>query len=259
MNSPARIAGLYRYPVKGLSPERLESVTLSPGATFPLDRAWAIENGPAPFDPAAPKYLPKARFLMLMRNERLAALDTRLDDATTTLTIRRDGRIVATGRLDTADGRAAIEAFFDDYERDELRGPAKVLHAPGFSFSDVAAKVVSLINLDSVRDLCARIGADIHPLRFRGNLLVEGLPAWSELDLEGRRITVGGVVFKGHKRIVRCAATNVNPDTAARDMEIPRALDHAFGHSDCGLYLRVVEGGEIRLGDALSVELAGAA
>lgn len=253
MNSPARIAGLYRYPVKGLSPEPLESVTLSPGATFPFDRAWAIGNGPTPFDPATPRYLPKARFLMLMRNERLAALDTRLDDATTTLTVRRDGRIVSEGRLDTADGRAAIEAFFDDYERDELRGPAKVLHAPGFSFSDVAAKVVSLINLESVRDLGARIGADIHPLRFRGNMLVEGMPAWSELAAVGRDIAIGEVTFRAEKRIVRCAATNVNPDTAERDLAIPHALDELYGHSDCGIYLRVRKGGAIRVGDAMSI------
>jgi uncharacterized protein YcbX len=253
MPDHARIVGLYRYPVKGLTPEPLERVRLAPGATFPFDRAFAIENGPTGFDPAAPRYLPKARFLMLMRNERLADLDTRFDEATTTLTIRSDGRVVAAGRLDTPEGRAVIEAFFDAYEADELRGPARVLHAPDFSFSDVAAKVVSLINLESVRDLGARIGHEVHPLRFRGNILVEGLRAWSELDLVGKRITVGGVVFHGHKRIVRCAATNVNPDTAARDMDIPRAIDAAFGHSDCGVYLRVVEGGELQVGDAASV------
>jgi uncharacterized protein YcbX len=253
MSQDARIVGLYRYPVKGLTPEPLESARLSIGGTFPLDRAWAIENGPTGFDPASPQYFPKTRFLMLMRNERLAALDARLDDATSTLTIRRDGTVVAKGRLDTADGRAAIEAFFDDYERDELRGPARVLHAPGFSFSDMAAKVVSLINLESVRDLGERTGAEVHPLRFRGNIYVEGLPAWSELDLADQRITIGDVVLEGVQRIVRCAATNVNPDTAERDMNIPRALSHLYDHGDCGTYFRVVEGGEMRMGDTLRV------
>jgi uncharacterized protein YcbX len=253
MSQDARIVGLYRYPVKGLTPEPLENARLTPGGTFPLDRAWAIENGPTGFDPASPQYFPKTRFLMLMRNERLAALDARLDDATSTLTIRRDGKVVAEGRLDTAEGRAAIEAFFDDYERDELRGPVRVLHAPGFSFSDMAAKVVSLINLESVRDLGARTGAEVHPLRFRGNIYVEGLPAWSELDLADRRITIGDVVLEGVQRIVRCAATNVNPDTAERDMNIPRALSHLYDHGDCGTYFRVVEGGEMRMGDTLRV------
>lgn len=253
MSEQAAVACLYRYPVKGLTPEPLERVALLPGQTFPQDRAFAIENGPIGFDPAAPRYFPKNRFLMLMRNERLAELDTRFDDATTTLSIRRDGKVVATGRLDTAEGRAAIEAFFDDFEADELRGPARVLHAPGFSFSDVAAKVVSLINLESVGDLAARLRTDVHPLRFRGNVYVEGLPAWSELDLVGRDIAIGGVTFRAEKRIVRCAATNVNPDSAERDLAIPHALDEFYGHSDCGIYLRVRIGGEIGVGDAISL------
>jgi len=249
----ARITEIYRYPVKGLTPEPLETVTLSPGETFPLDRAYAIENGPSGFDPAAPRHLPKAKFLMLMRNERLAALDARFDDPTATLTLRQNGTVVAEGSLATDDGRRAIEAFFDDYARDELRGPAKVLHVAGFSFSDVAAKVVSLINLASVRDLGTRTGAEVNPLRFRGNIHVEGLPAWTELDLTGQRVQIGGVVLEGVHRIVRCAATNVNPVTAARDMTIPRALETLYGHGDCGAYLRVVTGGAVTVGDAIVV------
>ena len=249
----ATIAALHRYPVKGLTPEPLQSVRLEPGETFPFDRAYAIENGPSGFDPAAPRHLPKANFLMLMRNERLAGLDARFDDTTATLTLRRDGRVVAEGSLATEEGRRAIEAFFDVFSADELRGPSRVLHVPGFSFSDVPVKVVSLINLESVRDLGGRLGTEVNPLRFRGNIHVEGLPAWAELDLVGKRVTAGDVVFEGIDRIVRCAATNVNPVTAARDLAIPRSLLELYGHGDCGAYLRVVEGGEIHVGAALTV------
>ena len=52
MTDQPRIAALYRYPVKGLSPEPLERVSLQAGGTFPGDRAFAIENGPSGFDPA---------------------------------------------------------------------------------------------------------------------------------------------------------------------------------------------------------------
>ena len=76
----AAIRSIYRYPVKGLSPEPLPHVALTPGQTVPGDRLYAIENGPSGFDPAAPKYQPKIRFLMLMKNERLATLRTRFDD-----------------------------------------------------------------------------------------------------------------------------------------------------------------------------------
>lgn len=251
-NHAARIAALYRYPVKGLTPEPLQRVRVAPGGTFPFDRAYAIENGPSGFDEGAPRHLPKARFLMLMRNERLALLDARFDDASATLTLRRHGRVVAEGNLNTEAGRRAIEAFFDDFAADELRGPARVLRAPGFSFSDVAAKVVSLINAESVRDLGARLGVEVNPLRFRGNILVEGLPAWAELDLVGGRVAIGDVVLEGMDRIVRCAATNVNPVTGERDLAIPRSLLELYGHGDCGAYLRVVEGGEIEVGDRLA-------
>src|SRR5665213_4609277 len=111
----AQIQAIYRYPVKGLSPQPLPRVTLSPGATLPADRLYAIENGPSGFDPAAPAYFPKQRFLMLMRNERLAALRTDYDEASHTLVIHADGREAAGGDLRTTEGRLAIEAFFRRY------------------------------------------------------------------------------------------------------------------------------------------------
>jgi uncharacterized protein len=246
----AIIRSIYRYPVKGLSPEQMPSVLLAPGATLPADRAYAIENGPSGFDPAAPTYEPKIKFLMLMRDERLAALRTRYDDASRTLTVRHDGREVS-GDLGTAEGRKTIEAFFADYCAEELRGPAKVLVSPGHSFSDVANKVVSIINLDSVAALEGVIGQPVDPLRFRGNLHVSGWPAWSELDQVGREITIGDARLKIVKRIRRCAATNVDPRTAARDLNIPKTLMQTYGHADCGIYAEVVSGGEIAAGDTL--------
>jgi uncharacterized protein YcbX len=246
-----RIARIYRYPVKGLSAEPLDRVGLSIRQTVPFDRAFAIENGPSGFDPRMPKHLPKTAFLMLMRNERLAELRTRFDDETQTLTVARGGTIVATGRLDTAEGRRAIEAFFDEFSRDDLRGPAKVLDAPGHSFSDAARKVVSLVNLETVRAIGERIGAEVDPLRFRGNLYVEGLPAWEEFAWMGKRIAAGGVAFAVVDRIDRCAATNVDPETGVRDLTIPRSLLEAYGHADCGVHLEVVSTGELAAGDAI--------
>ena len=249
----ATLQGIYRFPVKGLSPEPLPRVALTPGQTVPGDRLYAIENGPSSFDPAAPKHQPKMRYLMLMRNERLATLRTHFDDQSHILTVDYDGREAARGDLRTADGRAAIERFFASFSAADLRGPPKVLHAPGFSFSDVAAKVVSIINLASVADLENYVGAPIDPLRFRANLYVTGWPAWQELDMVGRKLAIGdGVGVKVVKRIVRCAATNVDPTTGARDLEIPNTLMKTFGHADCGIYGEVVTGGEIALGDRLN-------
>jgi len=253
MAASAKIQSIYRYPVKGLSPEPLPRTELSAGKTIPFDRMYAIENGPSGFDPASPAYLPKQRFLMLMRNARLAELRTRFDEESHVLTIRAENREAARGNLRTPEGRAAIERFFEEHCADELRGPPKVLQAADHSFSDVAKKVVSIINLASVADLENATGAPVHPLRFRGNLYLEGWPAWREFDLVGAGIAIGEKVrLKIVKRIVRCAATEVDPDTGIRDLQIPRTLMQTYGHGDCGIYGEVIEGGTIAVGDTVN-------
>ncbi|MBZ6077684.1 MOSC domain-containing protein [Microvirga puerhi] len=251
-----RIASLQRYPVKGLSPERLSSATLTKGGYFPGDRLFAIENGPSGFDEADPQHQPKIKFLMLMRNEGLARLKTRYLDAITTLFIEQNGREVARGDLSTRAGRLAIEAFFRRFMPGELRGPPKVLAAPeGFRFTDSRRGFVSLINLASVQAIETAIGVPVDPLRFRGNLHVEGLDPWAEFDLVGQVLTTGsGVRMKMTKRIERCAATNVDPATGIRDMQIPKSLMEAYGHFDCGIYAEVLSDGVIAEGDSLMPE-----
>ena len=118
-----------------------------------------------------------------------------------------------------------------------------MLTSPGHSFSDVARKVVSIINLASVRAIENMVGAPVHPLRFRANLYVEGWPAWHEFDLLDRTLAIGDARLKVVKRIVRCAAVNVDPDTAARDLAIPQALQRRLGHAECGIYAEVIAGG----------------
>ena len=110
--------------------------------------------------------------------------------------------------------------------------------------------MVSIINLASVAALETAVGAPVHPLRFRGNLYVEGWPAWREFDLLGQEIAIGPQArLKIVKRIVRCAATDVDPDTGIRDLAIPSTLMRTFGHADCGVYGEVIADGEIAIRD----------
>jgi len=248
----AKIESLYRYPVKGLSPEPVTRATLKAGDYFPGDRLFAVENGPSGFDPAAPQHQSKIKFLMLMHNERLATLRTRYEDATSTLTIEQDGRSAVRADLATKEGRLAVEAFFRRFMPTELRGPPKLLQAEGHSFSNVPARVVSVINLASVAAIGTAIGAPVHPLRFRANLYVEGWPAWHEFDLLEHEIAIGGARLKVTKRTLRCPATEVDPDTGVRDLAIPTTLMQTYGHADCGVYAQVIAGGEVAVGDAIN-------
>ena len=242
------IASLYRYPVKGLTPEPLERASLVAGETLPFDRAWAIENGQGRFDSAAPRHLPKINFLMLMRDERLATLRTQFDGATETLTILRDGKQVARGQLTSPLGRQLIEQFVGAYMKAELRGPPKIVHASGHSFSDVAAKCLHVVNLASVRELERTLGRPVDPLRFRANLYLEGAEPWAEFGWMGKEIGIGEARLTVFARTTRCEATNVDPARGVRDIAVPSHLQRTWGHQDFGIYAKVVTGGEISAG-----------
>lgn len=251
----ATVAALYRHPVKGLTPEPLDEVVLEAGAFFPDDRLYAVENGPSGFDPASPEYRQKTAFLMLMRDARLAALTSRYTSETALLSLRLEGEEVLRVDLSTPAGRAELEAFLTFYMGEEARGPLKVLEAPeGFRFTDsLRSGFLSLLNLASVRDLGGRMGAELDPRRFRMNLHLDGWPAGTELDLVGQTLALGEAEVEILKRTERCAAVNVNPATAKRDLNVVKGLVKAYSHADCGVYARVLRSGRVRVGDRIAL------
>lgn len=248
-----QVASIWRYPVKGLSGEQLSQVPLIAGESLPFDRTYAIAQGTAQFDPDNPQWLPKTNFLMLMRHERLAQLQTHFDPETTQLRILRDGRQVASGRLNDPVGRKLIEQFFAAFCQEEVRGNPHVVSAPGHIFADTKSKVVSIIGLASIQDLERVMRAEVHPLRFRANIYVATTHPWEEFEWIDRNITIGSVKLRATKRIDRCPATEVNPVTAQRDQRIPKTLMTAFGHVDMGIYAEVADGGIISTGDSVIV------
>jgi uncharacterized protein YcbX len=249
-----QVRHLYRYPVKGLTPEPLDRVDLEAGETVAGDRAYAVENGPSGFDPAAPAWQPKTKFLCWMKNPRLAAIDARLDPALGVLFLKAEGHGQAIGRLDAPEGRQAIEAWLTRFMDTEAEGPLRLLQAPGHTFSDSGRKVLSLINLDSVAELSALEGRELDRRRFRGNLYFSGGPAWAEADWVGRTLAIGPAAqFRVVKMIRRCLATHVDPDRGVRDIATLDLLKKRRGNVDCGVYAEVIAPGPIGEGDAVRV------
>jgi uncharacterized protein YcbX len=196
---------------------------------------------------------------MLMRDEALARLETRLDPETGRLSIARDSRVLLDAPIGEPDGGRRIAAFLEGFLEGKVKGPLRVVAAPGHTFADARRKpnattdqYVSLIGLASVRALEAAIGIAVDPLRFRANFYFDGLPAWRELDWLGREIGVGGARLRPIAAITRCAATEVNPLTAERDLDIVAALERSFGHNLMGIYAEVAKGGEVAVGGALA-------
>ena len=260
MNETATIAAIFRYPVKGLSAERLARVALAPGECLPQDRRFAIALPATSFDPERPEWLAKTHFVMLMRDEKLARLNTRFDAETGELSIEHAGRVAVQARLTEPEGRRVVSQFVADFLAPAVEGPLRIVEAPGHAFADARRKpnattdkYVSLINLASIAALEAFVGAPVDPLRFRANFYLEPAPAWSELDWIGSEIALGGVRLRVIAPITRCAATQVNPATAERDLDIPAALQRGFGHNLMGIYAEVVTGGDVAIGDGLTL------
>jgi uncharacterized protein len=253
------LQSLYRFPVKGLSPEPLQAVAVQAGLGFPRDRDWAITNGRWLYDAARYAPRPKNDFLMLVQHEGLAALRTRVSDDGSRLAVQApDGSALDVALDDPADLERA-STFFAAYLGGRLEGSPRVVKAGSHRFTDVSVvsptlmQSVSIINLASVRDLSARMGRELDPLRFRANVYYDGGEAWEELGWIDRELRLGDVPVRGALRTRRCAATNVDPATGVRDLGIPQALIKNFRHGDMGIYVELLSGGTLRPGDPLHI------
>ena len=249
---------LYRYPVKGLSPEPLHTVAMRAGHGFPLDREFALTNGSWVYDAQTYQPRPKSDFLMLMQHERLAALRTQLDAQTERITLLApDGEQVAAG-LDDPTALDRLAAFVGRYAGKALTGTPRLIRSKSARFTDVSVvspglmNSISLINLATVRDVARVLEKEVNPLRFRANVYFDGGEPWEELDWLDKEILLGGVRCRVVMRTRRCAATNVDPETGIRDLGIPQTLMRHFRHGDLGVYAEVLGNGGLQPGDALT-------
>ncbi len=253
--SPAHITALATHPVKGLTEHPLQTAKVEAGAVFPLDRAYAIENGPCGFDPAAPQHISKSKFLVLVRYEDVAQVKCTYDLENKSITLSKPGAEILTLSLETSEGQEALAAYFTAHIGEKAAGPLKVRHADGHAFTDTRSKYVHVVNLESVRALSKTMGIEINPKRFRANIYIDGIPAYEEFNWTDKKIrSSSGVEFEFAKNTRRCAAVDVNPVTAERDTNINKTLYNTLGHMNVGIYLTVLNNGTLSLGDTLIIE-----
>ena len=246
---PVAVERLYRFPVKGLGAEPLDLVDLTAGQGVPCDRHFAIARGDSGIDPGAPRWRPKEWFVMLMRDTALARVGCRLDAGAQTVELRAPDQPACTACYSTAEGRLQIDAYINRALGERREGPAYWAEARDISFTDVPQNCLTLINLESVRDLETRMGTAVHPLRFRANIYISGAPPWAEFDWVGQEIRIGDVRLRVPARIPRCKATEVNPETGERDLNIVKGLRAAYDHYDMGVYAEALSGGRVQVGD----------
>ena len=247
------VESIYRHPVKGLTPEHMMQVQLTAGECFPGDRAYAIEVGPSGFDPQNPKHISKQRFTVLARFPSLARLRTGLDDATGAFHLGDASGFGIEANLSMEEGRGSIERFLQAFLGEDAPGKLRVLESPrGHRFMDHPQGFVSVMNLASVREVARAIGVEVDPLRFRANIYVDGMRAWTEDEwVAGQAVAVGEATLSVFKPIVRCVATDVNLETGRRDIDMVGMLREHFGRDTLGTYFSVAGDGVVKVGDSV--------
>ena len=241
----ARVAAIWRHPIKGIGRESLEAVELAAGEPVPLDRAWALlQQGAEDTD----EWQPRRNFLQGASGPSLMAVHSSWEGDLLRLT--HPDRPALT--LDPDRDGEALRAWIAPIWPGERPLPARLVKAPRQSMADNGEASVSILSAASLGALSEAAGAALDARRFRGNLLVEGLAPWEEWDWIGRRIRVGGAEMEVTERIGRCRATEADPETGRREHDPVRLLREGWGHTDFGVYARVVGAGRVALGDALA-------
>ncbi len=283
----SQVTALYRYPVKGFTPQPCESLMVQPDGRIAGDRVLAVRFSDAatPEDKDGLDYWPKVKGLCLQDFPTLARLRVEFDGRTLTFRDRTDNdALLVSAGLDEGGRREICDALTDWI----LVGPdAKRLGRPGrlplelvgdgvnARFQDRPRGFVSLHSEESVRELdrvnsAANSAVPLDDRRFRSNVVIDGVPAWTELDWAANTtdITVGQVRFTAQKTIVRCMAVTANPDTGIRDANLLKVLTREVGQAEPTLGVLLLptdatgsgavgstsgSGGVLRLGDAVSV------
>ncbi|SLN38080.1 MOSC domain protein [Pseudoruegeria aquimaris] len=245
----ARLTDIWRHPIKAHGRERLEAVTLTAGAPLPFDRAWAVTHERSKAQ--GTEWVPCGHFSRGAKAPGLMAIDCRYDEASGQITLRHETRGEIT--FDPDGDVSGFLAWVAPLMPEDGLASTGILRVPGVAMTDTDFPSISLINLTSHRAVAQKIGRDISPLRWRGNLWLDGLAPWEEEEWLGRDLRIGEVVLSVREQITRCKATTASVRTGRRDADTLAALRDGWGHQEFGVYATVKQGGMIRTGDPLEL------
>jgi uncharacterized protein len=223
------IAEIWRYPVKSMAGERLESCLIA-DTGLEGDRRWALVDG-QPNRAGKPLTAREAE-LLLTYHPRLA------DGGVLVLTPAGETR-----RLD--------DRLVAHLAAETLR-PLTLREGAGLNYDD---SPVLVVNLATVAAFELSAGVEVDRRRFRANLYLEGLEQEEELRWLGRRIRAGGAELDVVSRCERCVVITRDPDTTQASPELLRVLTE-MSDTCMGVYCRVASSGMVTNGDPCGAALS---
>ena len=247
-----KIESLWHFPIKGLEGACRDQVHLETGRHFPDDRIFAIGNGHARHDETpAGSWHKKAFFLQQMQFEQLAELRCAFDG--TRLDILHRGRLAVSADMGSDDGIKTIDSFFAGLVGYQIPGIPHLMRIVDGSYADTKDALISLGGTASVDAFAAATDTRPNQHRFRLNIMLDTDTAFAENDLLGKRVRLGGAELQIVAPVGRCAAIDVDPETAVRGPHYLPVMEQAFGHTDLGVFAEIISGGPVSVGDQLTI------
>jgi uncharacterized protein YcbX len=248
----ATVSAIWRHPIKSHGREEVSETLLEPGKGLPWDRIWAVAHERSCFDVGRPSWQPSNEFSIGTNSNRLQAISAWVDERLGKITLSHPDKVnITIDPEDQGDQNRFIQWVMPISNGSRLL-PSRLVRGPK-AMHDTDFTSISLINLATHRAVEGQLGHPISPLRWRGNVLFDGMEAWAERDLIGKRLRIGAAELEVREQIARCKATTANPETGLCDAETLTALREGWGHRDMGVYAVVVAGGRIAQGDAVVV------
>ena len=260
----AKVLQLYTHPVKGLTPKALSQVELIAGHGIQGDRAFALMYSSTTDNnsPVVP-WMKKQNFAMQCDWPGLAALDCHYEPSTEILTVKRRGTKLLVAPTNTSDGRQCIGAFFTGYlaaiypsqsAKHPNRAPLRLVGGVGTTrYPDREPVHLSLVSQATLDQISETVGKLVDVRRFRPNIVLEGIPAWSEFCWVGHQMQIGTAQLEITAPINRCLNIDVNPDTGERDIPLFSLLQKHFEHKQTGVLAKVTSNGTATVGDIVEV------
>ena len=254
------ISSIHFSPIKSLSFTNIESCEIKKNLGILNDRKFAfsrvIDAEKALLIEKNPNDRKLNNFLSLKNSPVLNKYNFTYKDNKLALILGGEEQISIIA--DDLDQRSKLINKLIDLES-SLKKPIFLLQNNEFPFYDTSNsnKVfnsISLINLNSIEDFEKRINQKVEFQRFRGNFYVDGIDAWEERNWIGKNIKINNVLFKVERNIPRCVAINLKPKTDNSDLNLLQSLKKAYNHFDMGIYLRSLNNGKIKVGNAIKLE-----
>jgi len=254
------ISSIHFSPIKSLSFTNIKSCEIKKNLGILNDRKFAfarvVDAEKALLIEKNPNERKLNNFLSLKNSPFLNKYNFTYKDNKLALILDGEEQISITA--DDLDQRSKLINKLIDLES-SLKKPMFLLQNNEFPFYDTSNsnKVfnsISLINLNSIEDFEKRINQKVEFQRFRGNFYVDGIDAWEERNWIGKNIKINNVLFKVERNIPRCIAINLKPKTDKSNLNLLQSLKKAYNHFDMGIYLRSLNDGKIKVGNAIKLE-----